>query len=175
MARTNFTQEIDGALAGRNAGMRHFSDVARSGNGDMRTDLAEDLADYHEVPGVGETREELSLPESASVDRDGAMASVPGYRWPAPGEVPPYAAKPGYVWLRKRVVTASRKPGGNRLAKVSWVMVSKERLIAMQRTGDLAGSGLAGIFDSMGMPLSIGLGLAGGLAVWFLFMRKKKS
>lgn len=164
--RTDFTQEIDGAMAGRNLGMRHFSEIARSGNGNMRTDLTEDLADYHELAGLGETVEEVSNDESAQIDQYGSMAKIQPFRWPAPGEVPPYAAKPGMVWLRRRALTDSRKPGGKRTVKVTWVMVSKERLISMKRDGEL------GAFP-VGMSVSIGLGLVAGFALWLVLHRKK--
>lgn len=165
--RTDFTQEIDGAMATRNLGMRHFSEIARSGNGNMRTDLSEDLADYRELAGLGETVEEVSNEESAQIDQYGQMAKIQPYRWPAPGEVPPYAAKPGMVWLRKRALTDSRKPGGKRTVKVTWCMVSKERLLEMKRGGDL------GAFP-VGMSVSIGIGLVVGLVV-YLALRKKRA
>jgi hypothetical protein len=163
--RTDFTQEIDGAMAGRNLGMRHFSEIARSGNGNMRTDLTEDLADYRELAGLGETVEEVTNEESAQIDHYGSMARIQQFRWPAPGEVPPYAAKEGSVWLRKRSLTDSRKPGGKRTVKVTWVMVTKLRLLEMRRDGEL------GAFPT-GMTVSLGIGLVVGIGAWLLLRRK---
>lgn len=177
MSRTDFTQEIDGALAGRNLGSRHYSEIARSGNGNMRTDLAEDLADYSELAGLGESTEELTLAESALIDARGTAASIQVFRWPKPGEMPPFAAPKGMVWLRKRSITDTRKPGGLRLARVTWCQVSKERLLAMKRDGQLLeAGGLNGLgldFGTMGVAASVGIGLAGGLVLWALMKKKK--
>lgn len=177
MSRTDFTQEIDGALAGRNLGSRHYSEIARSGNGNMRNDLAEDLADYHELAGLGESTEELTLAESAEIDAKGTSASIKQFRWPKPGEMPPFAAPKGMVWLRKRTVTDTRKPGGLRLARVTWCQVSKERLLMMKRDGELLeAGGLNGLgldFGTMGTVASVGLGLAGGLILWLALKKKK--
>lgn len=167
MPRTDFTQEIDGALADRNLGQRHFSEIARSGNGDMRRDLSQDLTDYRELDGVGESLEEVTPAESAQIDLQGPIAKIPKLRWPQPGEVPPYAAKDGFVWLRSRTLTGTRKPGGKRLVKVRWAMVSKDRLLALKRGGELSG------LVSWGMAGSLGLGLAGGVALWLLLKRRK--
>jgi hypothetical protein len=170
MSRTDFTQEIDGALAGRNLGQRHFSEIARSGNGDMRTDLSEDLADFHQLDGVGESIEEVTPAESAQIDIQGPSAKIPSLRWPAPGELPPYAAKAGSVWLRSRTLTGTRKPGGKRLVKVRWVMVSKDRLLALQREGAM---GDLPSWLGIGTISSVGIGLAGGLVLWLLLKRRK--
>lgn len=167
MPRTDFTQEIDGALADRNLGQRHFSEIARSGNGDMRRDLSQDLTDFRQLDGVGEALEEVTPAESAQIDIQGPIAKIASLRWPQPGEVPPYAAKDGFVWLRSRTLTGTRKPGGKRLVKVRWAMVSKERLLALKRSGELSG-----IF-SIGTIGSVGLGLAGGVALWLLLKRRK--
>ena len=164
--RTDFTQEIDGALANRNLGQRHFSEVARSGNGDMRTDLSEDLADYHQLDGVGEAIEEVTPEESAQIDLQGPMAKIASLRWPQPGEVPPYAAKVGFVWLRSRTLTGTRKPGGKRLVKVKWAMVSKDRLLALKRDGQLGDL-------SWGLVGSVGLGLVGGILIWLMLKKRK--
>lgn len=163
--RTDFTQEIDGAMSTRNLGMRHYSEIARSGNGNMRVDLSEDLADYREVPGLGETVEQLSPSDSAQVDTYGKAAKIPQFRWPHTSEMPPYAAPEGSVWLRKKSLTDTRAPGGMRLAKVQWVLISKERLLGLQRAGEL------GDFP-IGMTVSIGLGLVGGLLVWLALRRR---
>ncbi len=166
MPRTDFTQEIDGALADRNLGQRHFSEIARSGNGNMRRDLSQDLTDYRELDGIGESIEEVTAEESAQIDLQGSLAKIHPLRWPQPGEVPPYAAKAGSVWLRSRTLTGTRKPGGKRLVKVKWAMVSKERLLALKRDGSLGGI-------SFGMISSVGLGLVGGIALWLVLKRRK--
>ncbi len=167
MSRTDFTQEIDGAFAGRNMGQRHYSEIARSGNGNMRTDLAEDLADYQELAGLGESIEELSVQESALIDQQGAtgVAKVQTLVWPQSGQIPPFASKPGMVWLRKRVVTGARKPGGNRLAKSTWVQVSKGRLQELRNSGAMNGMGAFDI-SSMGLPAILGIGAVVGLVLF---------
>lgn len=179
MPRTDFTQEIDGAFADRNLGMRHFSEIARSGNGDMRTDLAEDLADYQELCGLGEGVEEMTNQESAAIDQMGAAAPpVAPVRAPKPGEVPPFAAKPGHHWVRTRKPTGTRAPGGNRLVKNTWAQVSGPRLARMQQEaaqmGPNAVAGL-GMTTTEGIGLSVGVGLAIGGALWFFLLRKKKA
>lgn len=174
MARTDFTQEIDGALAGRNLGMRHYSEIARSGNGNMRTDLREDLADYRELAGIGEAVEELSLQETAAIDQQGQVAAGDRFRWPKPGEMPPFASSRGNVWLRKLTPLPSRKAGGNRQARARWVEVSKDRLLEMKRTGELNGMGEFSLAN-VGTIASIGIGLAGGLAIWLFFLKKRKK
>jgi hypothetical protein len=153
MPRTDFTQEIDGAFAGRNAGQRHFSEVARSGNGNMRRDLVADVEDYQELTGVGETTEPGAL-------RQGR----PDFRWPKAGEAPPMGAKAGFTWLRRRA--PSQKPG---ILRVTWVQVSKNKLVGLKRSGGLSG---LGEFPT-GIAASLGLGLAGGVAVWYFLLRKK--
>lgn len=172
MSRTDFTQEIDGALAGRNLGQRHFSEVARSGNGNMRTDLAEDLADYQELAGLGEAIEELTAEESALIDQQGATgaAKIQTLVWPKSGQIPPFASKPGMVWLRKRAVTGARKPGGKRLARSTWVQVSKARLQELKRTGGMNGMGS---FDvaSMSLPMLLGIGAVAGFAAFKLIKK----
>jgi len=170
MQRTDFTQEIDGAFANRNAGSRHFSDVARSGNGNMRTDLfSGDDKDYEELDGIGESTEQLSLQESAAVDSLGGAANVARFRWPKPGESPPFAAKGDKVWLRRREVTASRVPGGNRVAKVKWVSVSKGRLSSIQREGQLDGMGA---MSATTIGVSLGAGLVGGIVLWLALKKR---
>lgn len=171
MQRTDFTQEIDGAFANRNAGSRHFSEVARSGNGNMRTDLVNtDDKDYEELDGIGESFEQLTLQESAAVDALGAEANVARFRWPKPGETPPFASKNDKVWLRRREITASRVPGGQRVAKAKWVQVSKGRLSSIQREGQL--DGLGDTATTVG--ISAVAGLLGGTLLW-LFLRRKKA
>lgn len=171
MQRTDFTQEIDGAFANRNAGSRHFSEVARSGNGNMRTDLVNtDDKDYEELDGIGEAFEQLTLEESAAVDSLGADANVARFRWPKPGETPPFAAKGDKVWLRRREITASRVAGGNRVAKVKWVSVSKSRLNSIQRDGQLDGFG---DISATTIGISTAAGLVGGVLLWLCLKRKK--
>ncbi len=173
MPRTDFTQDIDGAFANRNAGMRHFSEVARSGNGNMRTDLlAEDAVDYQEYDGVGEKLEALSSLESAEVDRLGQLADVARFRFPTAGEVPPVAAAQGNVWLRRRVITPNREPGGNRVAKVKWVQVNKSRLNELQKGGNLQGMGE---FSTMSIASSVGIGLGAGILLWLAFKGLKRA
>jgi hypothetical protein len=172
MPRTDMTQEIDGAFADRNAGQRHFSEIARSGNGDMRTDLNEDQADFQEVAGLGETTEPMTTQESATIDAQGAAAPpICPFRLPQPGEVPPFAAKPGYTWLRRRTPTGTRQPGGNRLVKNTWVQVSAQRL------AELKGQGLngLGITATEGIGISIALGLAVGAGIWWFLKHKKAT
>ncbi len=172
MQRTDFTSEIDGALAGRNLGSRHFSDVARSGNGNMLSDLSEDqLADYQELDGMGEAVEELTLQESLKIDNLGPAAKLPRFRNPRPGEVAPFAPKPGMGWMRKRSILPERKPGGNRVARIKWVQVTPKRLNQLAESGDVAGMGEMGV--GMGIGLSAGIGLVLGLGAWFLIKRKK--
>lgn len=171
MARTDFTQEIDGAFANRNAGSRHFSEIARSGNGNMTTDLVgADDKDYEELDGIGESFEQLSLQESAQVDALGAAANVARFRWPKPGETPPFAAKGDKVWLRRREITASRVPGGQRVAKAKWVSVSKGRLNNIQRQGQLDG---LGAMSATTVGVSVGAGLLGGIVLWLALRRKR--
>ncbi len=149
MARTDFTQDIDGAFANRNGGMKHFSEVARSGNGNMTNDLlAEDSVDYMEYDGVGEKMEELSCQESAAVDG------------------------PGMVWLKRRVITGARAPGGSRLAKTKWVQVGQNRLNQLRGSGNLQGMG---DFSAMGIASSVGIGLGAGLLLWLAFKGLKKA
>lgn len=170
--RTDFTSEIDGALAGRNLGSRHFSDVARSGNGNMLSDLSEDhLADYEELDGVGEAMEELTYEESAAVDGLGAIGRRPKpFRTLKPGETPPFAPRPGATWLRKRTVTAHRKPGGNRVARVKWVQVQDQRLRKLAEAGQVDGLGFFGNTTTM---VSIGLGAAIGVGIYLLRKRRR--
>jgi hypothetical protein len=163
-ARTDLTQDIDGAFAQRNVGNKHWSECARSGNGNMMTDLrSEDSVDYQEYDGVGETMEALTPEESASVDGLGQLAAFPKFRWPKAGEVPPVAAGQGKAWLRRRVVTGTRLPGGARMAKVKWVQVNKSKLNSLTNSGQIHGMGE---FSTMGIAGSVGIGLVGGLVLW---------
>lgn len=161
--RTDITCPMDAALSGRNAGSKAFWEVARSGNGDMRTDLlADDGRDYEEYDGLGETVEEMSLDEST-----GKTPSKP-YREALPGETPPFAPKKGQAWVRRRIPTNSRRPGGNRLVRVRWAQVSPSYWGAlirqgkvMNRTTSLSGLGLDLSTPAVKYALYGGLGLLG--------------
>lgn len=166
--RTDFTSEIDGALAARNLGSRHFSDIARSGNGNMLSDLSEDqLADYEELDGLGEAFEELSGEESASLDL--GKLRFPKFRAPKFGEVPPFAAKPGRRWYRKLSPTDMRKPGGKRVARAKWVQMTPDKFAKLAvEGGPVAGLGLL----PGGTAGMIGFGALAGLAAWFLIRKR---
>ncbi len=171
MPRTDFTSEIDGALAGRNLGSRHWSDVARSGNGNMLSDLSEEeLGDYQELDGIGEGLEELSLDESNAVCGLGGVFKK--FRALKIGEQPPFVAKPNMSWMRKRIPTAQRKPGGGIVARTKWVQMTGAKMQKLQGLGEIAGFG--DIPGGVGLWASAGVGILGGFAAWFLFMRKKK-
>jgi hypothetical protein len=174
-ARTDFTQDIDGAFSQRSAGAKHFSEIARSGNGNATSDLdVQDDKDYTEVDGLGEHLECLSLVESTRVDGLGRLANIPQFRWPHMGEVPPYAPAPGKTWVRRRVVTNARQPGGTRVAKVKWAMMSPAKVQQAIASGNLPGSvsGLGAFTATTG--ISLGVGIAAGLALYLLVLRKKK-
>lgn len=161
MQRTDLTCDLDAALSRRNEGAQHFSQVARGGNGQMLSDLVEEDKDYEELAGIGETQEQLKRDESRLVDSLGAAAPFKQFRRPALGEIPPYTAPSGKAWLRKREVTSGRIPGGNRIARVKWVLASNERAGLLAQAGQLSGvdafpGGMAGI-------------AALGLAAFFLF------
>lgn len=165
MPRTDFTQEIDGALATRNEGQRHFSDIARSGNGNMRRDLKADVEDYQELVGVDERTEAATI-----VGKPGRGRGV-AFRYPRSGEQAPMMPKAGYTWLRK--LTPLSTAGQ---ARATWVQVSKLRLLQLQRSGSIQSGGMNGLGEfPTGIALSLGVGLAGGLALWFLVLRKKKT
>jgi len=169
--RTDFTSEIDGALATRNLGSRHYSDIARSGNGDMLSDLSEDqLADYEELDGMGEALEELTIAESAHIDGMGSLAKIPKFRSPVAGEVPPFAPKPGMTWMRKRIPTGQRKPGGSRVARVKWVQMNQGRLARLAQEGSVAGMGGFSTMAWTGGSIALGLGAA--ILAVFLIRRK---
>ena len=176
-ARTDFTQDIDGAFSQRSAGAKHFSEIARSGNGNATSDMeVQDDKDYTEVDGLGEHLECLSLVESTRVDGLGRLANIPQFRWPHMGEVPPYAPAPGKTWVRRRVVTNTRQPGGNRVAKVKWAMMSPSKVQSAVASGNLpAPGGVAGMGAFTATTgISLGVGIAAGLAIYLLVLRKKK-
>ena len=166
MPRTDFTQEIDGAFATRNQGHRHFSEVARSGNGNMRRDLLADLDSYQELAGVGETTEAATI-----VGHPGKGPGI-AFRYPTASEVPPMVPMQGKVWLRKLSPTA--RPG---VARGTWVQVDKTKLIELMRSGALpVPQGMAGLGDlNTGLVISLGLGLVGGITLWYFLLRKKKT
>lgn len=133
MKRTNFSTDIDSALAGRNSGSKGYWECARSGNGNMRTDLMEeDGDDYEELEGLGESIEEMDADESAAEDK-GQRNGFKPFREPTAAEKPPYAPKPGKAWMRRRIRMESRRPGGNRLTRVRWVMVSPAKWAELRR------------------------------------------
>lgn len=135
--RTDLTSPIDGALSNRNAGALAFWEVARSGNGDMRTDLlADDGRDYEELDGIGESTEEMTAAESSAEDR-GDKSVFKQYRETLPGETPPYAPKKGKAWIRRRMRMNSRRPGGNRMARVRWAQVSPQKWAILVKQGQV--------------------------------------
>lgn len=175
--RTDLTNDIDSALAGRNAGSKGYWEVARSGNGNMRNDLlAEDGQMYDELEGLGESVEEMDGAESRAEDNGNQNALKP-YRMPLPGEKPPYAPKQGCTWIRRRMRMQSRRPGGNRLVRTRWVQVTPEKLQEIQSQGlmkNAAASRLAGLgfFDISGdMVKGVFIGGALAAGVWYLRRR----
>ena len=175
--RTDFSSEIDGALSGRNAGSNNYWEVARSGNGDMRTDLFDEnaLAACEELDGIGESQEEMTLQESAEADQLAGLGQLAGpsfreYRHTKPGEKAPFAPTNGRMWLRKRTATAMRKPGGRRLANLKWVQMTPARVSEAGRNGELQG---LGIFGGTGLYVSLGIGLGIGTLLFFVLKKKK--
>jgi hypothetical protein len=170
MTRTNLTSEIDSALAGRNAGARGFWEVARSGNGDMTTDLlAEDGADYEELEGLGETTEELEADEAAN--------GFKPYRAPKAGEKPPYAPKPGKAWIRRRMAMNARKAGGNAMVRCRWVMVSPAKWEQLKREGKIKNNVLLDGLGAIGISKTNLMYMGAGAAVLLIatqMMRKKR-
>lgn len=177
--RTDMTTEIDGALSTRNAGSKGWWECARSGNGNMLTDLTEeDGRDYEEVEGLGETVEEMTPAESAAEDR-GQLRSFQPFREPLPGEVPPHAPKPGMAWMRRRIRLNTRKPGGMRLCKVRWVQVSPEKYRQLQNDGQIKrGDGNAAMQGVGFLDLSAGnikwAAIGGVAAIVGLMLLKRK-
>lgn len=176
--RTDFSSEIDGALSGRNAGQKGYWEVARSGNGNMRTDLFNEdaLAAYEELEGMGESQEEMTLQESAEADQLAGLGQLAGpsfkkFRAPEPGEKPPFAPTKGRVWLRKRTATAMRKPGGRRLAHLRWVQMTPDRVEAAAANQQMMG---LGVWGGSGLWLSLGIGTAVGTVLYFVLRRGKK-
>jgi hypothetical protein len=174
--RTDMTSEIDGALASRNLGSRHYSDVARSGNGNMLSDLSEDqLADYDELDGMGEITEELTPSESMSLDNLAGPARISGrgfrsFRAPRAGEVAPFAPKNGMTWMRKRNLLGHRKPGGFWQARTKWVQMSPRKLEELASQGQVAGMGALSLGAGVGLSALLGIGL--GIGAWLLIKRK---
>lgn len=134
--RTDFTTEIDGALAGRDMGSRGYWECARSGNGNMRTDLMEDDSrDYEELEGLGEAVEEMDAAESRAIDQ--GSKDFKSFREANVGEKPPYAPKPGKGWMRRRIPTNTRAPGGSRQVRVRWVQVSARKYKELANKGEI--------------------------------------
>lgn len=177
MKRTNYSTDIDSALAGRNIGSKGYWECARSGNGNMRTDLMEeDDGHYEELEGLGESVEEMDVHESAAEDR-GQRNTFKPYREPTAAEKPPYAPKPGKAWMRRRIRMESRRPGGNRLTRVRWVMVSPAKYAELRRKGEIKhtaqGPSLGG-FDISATNMS--LLLAGGALVGgLLYLSRRRA
>jgi hypothetical protein len=142
----------------------------------MTTDLIAEGADYEEIEGLGEAIEEMSAAESAIEDSGVTVAFKP-YREPTASERPPYAPKPGKAWVRKRLRMNAKRPGGNRLVRVRWVMVSPAKWKTLVDSGQVVGTatGVQGIMDMFSSPLvkwgTIGAVAAVGI---MLVMRMKK-
>jgi len=168
MDRTNISTELDGALAGRNAGSKGFWECARSGNGNMRTDLMdEDGRDYEELEGLGEAIEDMDYDESVAEDRGDRSVFKP-FRELRPGEQPPYAPKPGKAWMRRRIRTNNRSPGGNRQTRVRWVQVSPEKYEQLASSGCIKTSPANGVLGFLPAELQTPGALAGGVALGFI-------
>ena len=169
MKRTNYSSDIDSALAGRNQGSKGYWECARSGNGNMMTDLmAEDDDHYEELEGLGESVEEMDAGESAAEDA-GRKDTFRPFREPRADEKPPHAPKAGKAWMRRRIRMESRRPGGNRLTRVRWVMVSPQKYEELLKAGKIKTTSQGprlGFFDvsSANMTyLLVGGALVGGL------------
>lgn len=177
MQRTDYSSEIDGALINRNGGSQGYQEVARSGNGNMRTDLlADDCRDYEEIEGLGETTEEMSAAESAAEDAGDSLQFTP-FREPYPGEVPPYPPKPGMAWLRRCIRVNARKPGGRRLVRARWVQVSPKRYQELLEAGKVRTASGVGFFDISSSTIrnvAIGAGI-GVLAMIYMGGRRKPT
>lgn len=179
--RTDMTSAIDGALAGRNLGSKGWWNCARSGNGNMMTDLSEeDGQDYDELEGIGETTEEMTAAESAAEDQGNTGAFKP-YRDLVAGEVPPHAPSPGKAWIRRRIRTGTRAPGGKRLVKVRWAQVSPACYNQIRSQGKLmVGSGSSAL-QGLGITIdsnSLTWAALGGVAVFgalVLMKRRRRS
>ena len=172
--RTDLTTDLDQALSGRNAGSRGYWEVARSGNGNMRTDLlAEDGQDYEELEGLGESVEEMDAAESAAEDRGNQGVFKP-YREPLPSEHPPYAPKPGKAWLRRRIRMQSRRAGGNRLARVRWAQVSPVKYNELQKKGLIKSGAVDGVgFIDISADLIRGVLIGGAVILGYQFLRNR--
>jgi hypothetical protein len=155
--RPNLTTDIDGALSTRNMGSRGFHEVARSGNGNMRTDLlAEDGKDY----------EELEAAEQVVEDRGSVFRP---YRDLRPGEKPPHSPRPGMAWAKRRIRTNSRRPGGRPLVRERWIQVSPRKWDRLRSTGQVL-EGLGG--EGLGIDL-VTVAAAAGAAVLACMLLKK--
>ena len=179
MNRTNYSSEIDAALAGRNIGSKGYWECARSGNGNMMTDLmSEDTDHYEELEGLGESVEEMDASESSAEDNGRKDAFKP-FREARADEQPPYAPKPGKGWMRRRIRMESRRPGGNRLTRVRWVLVSPEKYDELMKAGKIKTTSqgpMLGFFDISASNmtfLAAGGALVGGLM--YLMKRRRAS
>lgn len=194
--RTDMTQDIDGAFAQRNLGSKHYSEIARSGNGNMRNDLADyDTRDMRVLDGVGECYECMGLIESTRFDGLGAVGPGTGiaqYRYPTQGETPPYAPAFGFLWLRMLTPTGQKAAGGTNVSKAQWVLVSKGKLAVLVKQGNIQGTqgaGMSGFGPSSALPgmgglgtldmttigISAAIGIVGGIGLWFAMKGMKKS
>ena len=192
--RTDMTQDIDGAFAQRNLGSKHYSEIARSGNGNMRNDLADyDTRDMRVLDGVGECYECMGLIESTRFDGLGQVGPGTGiaqYRYPKQGESPPYAPTFGFVWLRMLTPTGQKVAGGTNVAKAQWTLVSKGKLQLLQKAGNIQSlSGLGGFGPSSALPgmgglgamdmetvgISAAVGIAIGVGIWLVVKKKSKG
>lgn len=179
--RTDLSSEIDASLAGRNAGANGFWEVARSGNGDMKTDLmVEDGKNYEEFDGTGETVEEVSAQESQILDQSmlpglGSLASkFKAFRSPRAGEQPPHAPKPGKAWVKRRIPMNKKRPGGNHLCRCRWAQVSQSKWNELKANGKVQPQTM----DGLGAALSIditSLLIGGGVAAGVLFLLRRRS
>lgn len=175
--RTDISSPIDAALSTRDQGQHDGWAISRKGNGNMTTDLIAEGADYEEIEGLGEAVEEMSAGESAAEDQ-GIKVAFKAYREARTGERPPYAPKPGMAWIRRRIRMNAKRPGGNRMVRVRWAMVSPRKWKSLVDSGQVVGtpSGVHGIMDMFANPVvkwgTIGAVAAVGLMV---LMRMKKS
>lgn len=172
--RTDLTTDLDAALSGRDTGSRGYWECARSGNGNMKTDLlSEDGQDYEELEGLGESVEEMDAAESAAEDRGNQSIFKP-YREPLPSEHPPYAPKPGKAWLRRRIRMQSRRPGGNRLARVRWAQVSPSKYADLNRKGLIKSGAVDGLgFMDISSDLIKGVTIGAVMVIGYQVLKRR--
>jgi hypothetical protein len=176
MERTDLTCDLDGALSGRNAGSKGFWEIARGGNGRMTDDLmAEDDGDYEELAGLGEVIEEMDPAESAGEDAGDPTAFKP-FREARADEVAPYAPKHGRGWVRRRIRTGNRAPGGRRQVRSRWAMVSPHRWVELKKNGQVKPMNGLGLFGASPMTMAaVGVGVGLALSIWLSGGRRKQS